>query len=381
MRRNSLQTFLIVIFTMLASSLASAGAVYPQSTYITGISFDMSTLTNVTPGNGKRAPESDNWAITWADDGHQYAAFGDGQGFGTFNSTRASNGVARIEGGKSDYSAYDVFKTGADAGGWGGKSLGIVSVDGVLWMLRNGNGSGAGAFEQTELYKSTNHGSSWSFTGVSWGRGFFSPTMLQFGRDYDGARDNYVYFYGPENTSGPEDWEVQQDGEIALFRVPKGSMENQAAYEYFAGMNGSQPQWSSSVGSRKPVFKDSTNGVMRTSVSYNAGLGRYILITQQVTRFANDFHIGIYEAPEPWGPWNTVLFENAKAAGPNLNTGSKTVYWNFSNKWLSADGQDFVLVYTGSGPDEWGTVEGRFILDPGGADDVAPAKPTSVIAD
>lgn len=367
-----------------------AGPVYPDSDYITGIEFNMSTLRNRAPGNGASAPESDNWAITWADDGHQYTVFGDGIGFGTFNSTRASNGVARIEGGKSNYSAFDVFKTGDVSGGWGGKSLGIISIDGELWMFRNGTGSADGAFEQTELYRSSNHGSSWSYAGVRWvasefsgGKMFFSPTFLQFGRDYDGARDGYVYIYGPERTSsvGSDNWEVQNPGRISLLRVPKGSLASKSSYEYFAGMAGGSPQWSSSASDRQPVFQDDVNGVMRISVSYNAGLRRYILVTQQVSRFrTSDYHIGIYEAPEPWGPWRTVVFGNASTVGPSLNNDSKTVYWNFSNKWLSVDGRDFVMVYTGDGRDEWGTVEGSFIVGSGGNDVIPPSPPSNLSA-
>ncbi|MCA9598338.1 MAG: hypothetical protein KC776_33730 [Myxococcales bacterium] len=36
-------------------------------------------------------------------------------------------------------------------------------------------------------------------------------------------------------------------------------------------------------------------------------------------------------------------------------------FWNFSNKWLSADGKDFVLVFSGIGDnDSWNTVQGSF---------------------
>jgi hypothetical protein len=105
---------------------------------------------------------------------------------------------------------------------------------------------------------------------------------------------------------------------------------------------------------------------MRTSVSFNAGLGRYILTTQQVSRLKKEnYHIGIYEAPEPWGPWHTILFNNPNNVGPELNNDTKTVYWNFSNKWLSSDGKKFVMVYTGPGRDQWGTVQGQFIAADG----------------
>ncbi len=354
----------LLVFSGLGSAAESS---HPPSDVITNMVFDMSTLRNVAPGNGASAAGSDNWAITWSGNGHQYTVFGDGQGFGTFNTTRASNGVARIEGGKDNYSAFDVFKTGSNSGGWGGKSLGILALGTELYMFRNGTASEGGAFEQTELYKSTDNGSSWKFTGVRWlssefGRGgIFSPTFLQFGKGYAGARDKYVYVYANEVTAGG--WNVQIPGRISLLRVPSDSLDDKNSYEYFAGVDANNnPTWSLSPADREPAFRDDANGIMRTSVSFNAGLRRYLLTTQQVNRFGtDDYHIGVYEAPEPWGPWRTVLFENPSDVGPGLNTGSKTVYWNFSNKWLSRDGREFVMVYTGPGPDQWGTVEGRFV--------------------
>ncbi|WP_165869173.1 DUF4185 domain-containing protein [Thiogranum longum] len=335
----------------------------------------MTTLRNVVPGNGVEADESDNWAITWADDDHQYASFGDGQGFRTTNTVRGSLGVSRIEGDKLDYSAFDVFKVGVETGGCGGKSVGILAVGSALYMFRNGTGSGGSAFRRTELYESTNKGKSWSFTGVKWvnnnfigSDGFFSPSFLQFGKGYAGARDEFVYVYAPEETTSvdTDTWNVQIPGKISLLRVPKVSLTDQSTYEYFAGLDGAgNPLWTTDINGRLPAFEDPVNGIMRTSVSFNAGLGRYLLITQQVNRFRNgNFHIGIYEAPEPWGPWQTILFENAEQAGPGLNVGKKTVFWNFSNKWLSPDGRNFVLVYTGPGADQWGTVEGTFLTPP-----------------
>ena len=161
---------LLILSLPPVSNLAiAADPVYPPSDYIATISFDMSTLRNVTPGNGESAPESDNWTITWADDDNQYTSFGDGKGFSTFNSTRASMGVARIEGERDNYSAFDTFKTGSNSGGWGGKSLGIISIGPKLYLFRNGTGSNDGAFDQTELYESADHGNSFSFTGGEMG--------------------------------------------------------------------------------------------------------------------------------------------------------------------------------------------------------------------
>lgn len=335
--------------------------------------FDTSTLRNVAPGNGAVAPESDNWPITWAADNQQYTSFGDGRGFSTFNIKRASLGVARIVGGKNGYSAYDVFKTGAHSGGWGGKSEGILAIGSKLYLFRNGTSSSTSAFKQTELYLSTDFGQTWTYTGLSWRPSeftttdaVFSPTFLQFGKAYAGARDTYLYMYFPHKTKSVDSdaWNVQVPGRVSLFRAPVASIANKASYTYFAGLDANRkPIWTAKLNSRKPVFQDAGNGVMRTSVSYNPGLDKYFLITQQKNKKQiRNFHIGIYSADEPWGPWTKVIFDNANDAGPGLNAGEETVFWNFSNKWLSADGRRFVMVYTGPGEDEWGTIEGDFIV-------------------
>lgn len=336
-------------------------APYPQSPVIEEITFDMSTYKELAPG-------SDNWSITWSDNDHQYTTWGDGGGFGGTNKDgRVSLGVGRVEGLKNNYKGINVW------GGLGsenpaqfsGKSYGIISIKGILYMWRNGTGSDGSAFDFNQLFVSNDHGANWKFANVEFKRenflvskGFFCPTFLQFGKDYNGARDHYIYIYAPENKD--DLWEVQKPGEITLIRVPAQQMTDQSKFEFFGGIDVSgNPVWTQEIVDRKPVFKDANNGVMRTSVSYNRGLSRYILVTQQISRFrSNGGRIGIYDAPEPWGPWTTVLFADPWVIG--LQTGEKTVFWNFSNKWLGENGEDFVLVYTGKGSDSWGTVEGRF---------------------
>lgn len=340
---------------------------YPPSEAVTGISFDPSTLIELAPG-------SDNWAITWAADDHQYTSWGDGGGFGgTDGNGRVTMGIARIEGPKENYVGVNVWG-GANAENpatFPGKSYGILGVDGKLYLWRSGSGTADAVFDFQELFVSEDSGASWTSTAVEFGRadfqgslGFFTPAFLQFGRDYAGSRDDFIYSYAPENKT--DVWEVQKPGEISLLRVHRDSIADPQAWEFFAGLSDGTPSWTSELNGRQPVFSDPMNGVMRTSVSYNPGLDRYFLITQQVSRFkGGNGHIGIYDAPNPWGPWTTVLFANPWEIGlqdDDLLNASKTVYWNFANKWLSADGRNFVLVYTGAGSDNWGTVEGTFAV-------------------
>ena len=87
---------------------------------------------------------------------------------------------------------------------------------------------------------------------------------------------------------------------------------------YFAGLEKSgQPNWSSDIEARQPAFEDRARGLVRSSVSYNPGLPRYLLASQQVSRWdIRNGHIGIYDSPEPWGPVRGTLQERVGTGAP-----------------------------------------------------------------
>ncbi len=337
---------------------AQRAPAYPASQVIGSVYFEMATLSELAPG-------SDNWPVTWAADGNQYTSWGDGGGFGGTNlDGRVSFGVGRIEGGARDYICKNLWGgAGLPQPSYGGKSYGILALGDTLWLWRGGDASDETLYEFRELYRSTDKGVSWQAAGVRFDRGEFSDTLgifaltfLQFGRGYAGARDGYVYIYAPRAVSLV--WDVHTPGDVLLLRVARGEIGNKEAYQWFAGVDQSgKPRWSGEYASAAPAFSDPANGVMRTSVTYNAGLGRYILSTPHVSRYREcDGYLGIYDAPEPWGPWSTVLFANAFELG--VVDFTKSVFFNFSNKWTSSGGRKSVLVYTNQ--DNWATVESEF---------------------
>ena len=55
------------------------------------------------------------------------------------------------------------------------------------------------------------------------------------------------------------------------------------------------------------------------------------------TRFEGGF--GVYDAPEPWGPWTTAYFTEKWDVGPG-DTAS------FPTRWMSADGKTLHLVFS-----------------------------------
>ena len=56
----------------------------------------------------RKAKGGDNWPITWADDGHLYTAYGDGNGFEPRIPAKLSLGFARVEGGPADFIGVNI---------------------------------------------------------------------------------------------------------------------------------------------------------------------------------------------------------------------------------------------------------------------------------
>lgn len=363
MKSRSLLTLILGILASAqighaADARASFQPPYPRSEVIAGVAFDDTTARTEASG-------SDIWPMTWAADGNLYTAWGDGGGFGGTNDNgRVSLGVARVTGGKRDYRGENL------AGGIGaphpapftGKSEGILALGATLYLWRDGDASSLEYFKFAELWRSDDLGATWRETGVRFSKpggdfpagdeGIFAPAFCQFGQAYAGARDNYVYIYAPDIVD-PSNWRVRLPGRINLMRVARDEIESKRAYQFFAGLDASgAPRWTSMPSERLPVWEDATNGTHRVAVSYNPGLKRYLLTTIAIDRTG---WMSIYDAPEPWGPWTHVHTEH----NPE-RWGTLTIIFTFVNKWLSADGRDFVLVHTKN--DRWATIEGRFEL-------------------
>lgn len=328
---------------------AWADSPYPQSKVVAGVEFDWTTRVRLAPG-------SDNWPVTWADDDHQYSAWGDGGGFGGTNTDgRVSLGFGRIEGPRSGYKGSNLWggKRSAHQASFPGKCYGMLSVDGDLYAAVNDCDCDAGP---NRLYNSSDHAASWSAASWTIPGGGGDAAFLQFGKGYTGARDGFVYIYAPMHR-----WDMPGK-RVWLARVPKADIMSWDAWEFYGGTSSAGPVWTS-WSKREAVFED-TRVCWAVSVSYNAGLKRYLLCTTHHDPLT-ERGLGIFEAPEPWGPWNTVARYDTWS-GP-LGKGS-TFFYSFSNKWTTPDGLNFVMIWTGTGDhDAWNTVEGRFRLAPADA--------------
>jgi hypothetical protein len=332
--------------------LSNSSSPYPPSPVIESIHWDFDRII-------KQAAGSDNWPVTWADDDHQYTSWGDGGGFGGTNvEGRVSLGIARIEGDADRFRGFNLWggKEPVVQAQFGGKSYGILFVKGVLymWILP---GSDTENYQEARLAVSRDRGLTWTKANWSFEKseGIVSPTFCQFGRDYDGARDQYVYIYFVR-LKDDQGLKVQKPGQIDLARVDKAKILDRSAYEFFVGLTETgQSIWTGDFSRRKPVFEDPNGVGWSLSVSYNVGLGRYFLMTEHEQSFEG--HLGVFDAPEPWGPWTTVGYYSGWGGFKG------TFFWNVSNKWLEDGGKLLHVIFTGTGRfDSFNLIRGRITL-------------------
>jgi hypothetical protein len=318
-----------------ARLLGTRAAPCPPSTLIAGI--DWAGTDSIV----RQAKDGDNWPLTWGDDDALYTTFGDGTGFPPKTERKLSCGFARITGGPHDFVGTNVRSPAEQLGDGrrGKKGWGILSVQGTLYLwLGHADLKGGGA----QLAWSRDHARTWTF--ADWQLADLGMVgFVNFGKDYAGARDEYVYAYshdGPRADT-PAD-------RFVLMRAPTDKLIERSAWEFFVAMDDdAQPTWNHDFAKRGAVFRHA-DACLRSAMTWQPGLRRY-LWWQQVprpkgttdrgdTRFEGGF--GVYDAPEPWGPWTTAYFTPRWDVGPGEHA-------DFPTKWSSADGRTLHLVFSG----------------------------------
>jgi len=307
-----------------AVQIAASKPPYPPSAQIRGVTFAPEDRIV------RKAIDSDNWPITWGDDDAQYTSYGDGVGFEPFLKTKLSMGFAKITGSSSDFQGANIrSETGERTGDGakGAKSSGMLMVDGTLYMwVRNAANS--------QLAWSTDHGRTWTW-GFHFTTSFGSPVFLNFGRNYAGARDGFVYIYSQDGASA-----YQSDDGLVLARVPKERIRDRHAYQFFERLDSDgRPRWTQDIGTRGPVFSFAGH-CQRADVVYNPGLHRYLL----ALGYNHKGGWGIFDAPEPWGPWTTAFHTDYWGLG-------ETHGYRLPAKWIGP-GNQMTLVFSGVAPND-----------------------------
>jgi hypothetical protein len=207
------------------------------------------------------------------------------------------------------------------------KASGILMVDGVLYLwVRN--------VSNAQLWWSLDRGKRWQ-AGFRMDAGFGSPAFLNFGRNYAGARDDFVYTYSQDGPSAYE-----SDNGLLLARAPKDRIRDRNAWQFYTGSGSAgEPLWTSDLSRRVPVFAYPAN-CQRVDVVYDAGLHRYLM----ALGYDHSGGWGLFDAPEPWGPWTTILDRQWDLTG--------THGYRLPAKWISQAGLTLTLVFSGVKPND-----------------------------
>jgi hypothetical protein len=339
---------------------AVSPAPYPQSRLITALTWNFSPV-----AKSRKAHGSDLWPCTWARDGNEYCAWGDGGGFDgdDDNIGRVSLGFARVTGfprgdgssgivGKNVWGAPPYAENPAT---FGGKIASLISVDGIIYAI-GGLWTEANAADPVRtgangslvtLVWSYDLGKSWQV--APWSSPALMGTFLNFGRDNAGAIDSFVYIYyrRAEDTT-----------RLYLRRVAKDQLQNDpntpGVNHYFAGLDpAGRAAWSDNESEALAIFLD-RNNVEYPDVIYVARLNRYLMTLGHYRsgnfRDASMGQFGIFEAAHPWGPWSTVAYYDdwgnygRGIAGDFLGV-------HMPLKWVGSGGTTLWFVF--SGLHEW----------------------------
>ncbi len=149
-----------------------------------------------------------------------------------------------------------------------------------------------------------------------------------------GNGDGYVYLYLNESTNG-----ISQDA-VRIARVPIGSIENKAAYQYLNTAGGYSWVAGLALSSRAIQFPGGFNGM---SVAFNQYLSKWTAVYT-----TNGFNtVAMRLAATPYGPWNdsdTVLID-CKSLFPN-DTGLRCYFGRQHSEFAANNGQTIYVTYS-----------------------------------
>lgn len=274
--------------------------------------------------------DGDLWPSCWSDDGHLYAAWGDGRGFDPSQAV-TDIGVAQIQGHPSDMTLRGTNLAIGDAvgplwtsGGYSRKPTGMACIDGDLYLAVQELSHDFDDAPTATIARSRDKGLTWHWdrTGPMF-HGHELTTIFFLDAGQDGGTptgDPYVYAYALDGNwrSSYRD-RVADPTRLWLARISRDAMQDRSRWSWFGGLDEQgKPTWSASSDDRKPVLVDERRIYRRVTpdlggnvsdlsvlsqggVVYNAPMRRYLYTSW--TEYTFEF----YQAPSPWGPFQQFL--------------------------------------------------------------------------
>jgi hypothetical protein len=120
-----------------------------------------------------------------------------------------------------------------------------------------------------------------------------------------------------------------------LARVPANRIRERAAYEFLERVTGGKAVWTRDIDSRGPVFQFDGH-CQRADVVYSPLLKRYLL----ALGYNHKGGWGLFDAPEPWGPWTTAFHTDYWGLGG-------THGYRLPAKWIGPNADRMTLVFSG----------------------------------
>ena len=320
----------------------------PKSEFINGIKWRGERLSYPEPHI-----KGDTYPMTWADDDNIYVSAGDP----AWGETTDGLDIEKFEGGPEDYKISKVnhmndYRGGAGAGA---KPSGMICVDGILYLaFQNLLGMKLPAFGDASqngcdsvIVSSSHMGRYWNpayeniaeptFPGFEFG----GPAFINFGKNNENARDGYVY------AVSADQWD--NGSNMRLGRVPNDKIARKEEWEWVCAFDmAGQPVWNRNLRASIPVLSMHRHMSLPEMV-YLAGINRYLLLTWRLRKDFSCNHgsdLIILEAPEPWGPFSMVYYEE-------LWEGELGPYCpRLPLKWVEADGKTCWMQFSG----RWGRI-------------------------
>jgi hypothetical protein len=277
----------------------------------------------------KTLSDGDLWASCWSDDDNLYAANGDGKGFNLLAFNYSDIAMNRVSGsfnslwGRTISAGDSLGQVWTSGRRYNRKPTGMLCVDGTMYVAIQDLNLNYDDAPAASISKSVDHGVTWTWdhSGPMFNNYKFTTLMfLDYGKNYENAIDQYVYVYGLDNNWRDSFTHTVPDPvDLYLARVPRTSVQDRSAWEFFAGLDDQgNPRWSTNIKDKSTVLHDERrvySKLTSTEVSNLTVLGQGgIVFNKPLNRYIytswTEYTFEFYEAPTPWGPWNHFLTQD-----------------------------------------------------------------------
>ena len=167
---------------------------------------------------------------------------------------------------------------------------------------------------------------------------FGAPHFADLGRDMEQSPDGYAYLVGhgaldTDPTPRPANASWITGDQIFLSRVKPSpeTINDRKAWQFFDGKS-----WTGDFTRIRPLL-DWNNHLGNVSITYNAPLKKFLLVTTDGGNTISKFHTMIFEAGRITGPYRLVVYMK--------NFGEQGYFVNFPSKFISKDGKTAWLCY------------------------------------